>query len=43
MAVEDPVLARHLWETTGLSDVMRDVQLGSLQAVGLNPNIRLYR
>ncbi|KAJ9539699.1 hypothetical protein OSB04_026205 [Centaurea solstitialis] len=42
IAVNDPVLADMLWES-GLSKLLSDLTIRGKVAVGLNPNIRLYR
>eukprot|EP00884_Botryococcus_braunii_P015642 jgi/Botrbrau1/2761/Bobra.0164s0039.2 len=42
-AVASAHLAKHLWEATGLSHIMKDICIGSRHAVGLNPNLRFYR
>ncbi|XP_023754785.1 uncharacterized protein LOC111903241 [Lactuca sativa] len=42
IAVNDPVLADTLWES-GLSKHFSDITIRGKAAVGLNPNIRLYR
>ncbi|KAL8247989.1 hypothetical protein R6Q59_009205 [Mikania micrantha] len=42
IAVNDPVLADTLWES-GLSKLLSDLTIRGKVAVGLNPNIRLYR
>ncbi|KAL3162987.1 hypothetical protein ABBQ32_009419 [Trebouxia sp. C0010 RCD-2024] len=43
-AFQDEAFAEHLWQRSGLADVFCSIDLGSNQtAVGLNPNIRLYR
>lgn len=40
---QDAALAQQLWTGTGLEDVLDGVRLGGRRAVGLNPNIRVYR
>ncbi|KAL4457534.1 hypothetical protein ABPG75_012399 [Micractinium tetrahymenae] len=40
---QDPALADHLWQATGLAQVVGDLQDEEGVAVGLNPNIRIYR
>ncbi|KAJ0705475.1 putative prolyl 4-hydroxylase, alpha subunit [Helianthus annuus] len=42
IAVNDPFLADTLWES-GLSKLFSDITIRGKVAVGLNPNIRLYR
>ncbi|KAI3800136.1 hypothetical protein L1987_35446 [Smallanthus sonchifolius] len=42
IAVNDPVLAYTLWES-GLNKLLSDITIRRKVAVGLNPNIRLYR
>ncbi|GJR45575.1 2-oxoglutarate (2OG) and Fe(II)-dependent oxygenase superfamily protein [Tanacetum coccineum] len=42
IAVDDPVLADTLWNS-GLSNLFTDLTIRGRVAVGLNPNIRLYR
>ncbi|KVI10143.1 uncharacterized protein LOC112512381 [Cynara cardunculus var. scolymus] len=42
IAVNDPVLADTLWES-GLGKLLSDLTIRGKVAVGLNPNIRLYR
>ncbi|PWA96215.1 2-oxoglutarate (2OG) and Fe(II)-dependent oxygenase superfamily protein [Artemisia annua] len=42
IAVDDPVLADMLWES-GLNKLFTDLTIRGRVAVGLNPNIRLYR
>uniref|UniRef100_A0A7N0SWA8 Fe2OG dioxygenase domain-containing protein n=1 Tax=Kalanchoe fedtschenkoi TaxID=63787 RepID=A0A7N0SWA8_KALFE len=42
IAVNDPDLADTLWQS-GLSKVFMDIKIRRKVAVGLNPNIRLYR
>ncbi len=41
--VQDPELAGRLWEATGLKQICVRLGRGGQRAVGLNPNIRLYR
>lgn len=44
MAFHDEAYANQLWQMSGLADVFRQMsQGGSQTAVGLNPNIRLYK
>ncbi|KAM7266365.1 hypothetical protein ACFE04_004262 [Oxalis oulophora] len=42
IAVDDPALAQSLWDS-GLSSLFDDISIRGRVAVGLNPNIRLYR
>lgn len=42
ICVEDPVLAETLWQS-GLKKLFSDIKVRGKAAVGLNPNIRLYR
>lgn len=42
-AIQSTELAGHLWKATGLSEVMKKARIGDMHAVGLNPNLRLYR
>lgn len=42
IAVNDPVLADTIWES-GLGKLLSDLTIRGKVAVGLNPNIRLYR
>ncbi|KAK9060916.1 hypothetical protein SSX86_018096 [Deinandra increscens subsp. villosa] len=42
IAINDPVLADTLWES-GLNKLFSDIAIRGKVAVGLNPNIRLYR
>lgn len=42
LADYNPVLAEMLWQS-GISELFRDIIVGGKVAVGLNPNIRLYR
>ncbi|ESW15352.1 hypothetical protein PHAVU_007G065700 [Phaseolus vulgaris] len=42
ISVDDPVLADTIWES-GLSKLFSDIKIRGKVAVGLNPNIRLYR
>eukprot|EP00891_Asterochloris_glomerata_P004369 jgi/Astpho2/4369/Aster-08066 len=43
ISVQDEALAQQLWSCTGLQEVFADVDLEGWQAVGLNPNIRVYK
>ncbi|XP_073525397.1 uncharacterized protein [Phyllobates terribilis] len=42
ISVTDPVLAQTIWES-GLSTLFNDIKIRGRPAIGLNPNIRLYR
>ncbi|KAK7280017.1 hypothetical protein RJT34_25079 [Clitoria ternatea] len=42
ISVNDPVLADTVWES-GLNKLVSDIKIRGKVAVGLNPNIRLYR
>ena len=42
ISVNDPVLADTIWNS-GLSKLFSDIKIRREVAVGLNPNIRLYR
>lgn len=42
VSVNDPVLANTIWES-GLNKIFSDFKIQGKVAVGLNPNIRLYR
>ncbi|KAF5731118.1 2-oxoglutarate and Fe(II)-dependent oxygenase superfamily protein isoform 1 [Tripterygium wilfordii] len=42
ISVSDPVLASAIWES-GLDKLFSDIKIRGKVAVGLNPNIRLYR
>ncbi|XP_054783656.1 uncharacterized protein LOC129290747 [Prosopis cineraria] len=42
ISVHDPVLAATIWES-GLCKIFSDIRIRGKVAVGLNPNIRLYR
>jgi hypothetical protein len=42
ISVNDPVLADSIWDS-GLSKLFSDIKIRGKSAVGLNPNIRLYR
>ncbi|XP_059451719.1 uncharacterized protein LOC132182479 [Corylus avellana] len=42
ISVNDPVLAETIWES-GLHKLFSDIKIRGKVAVGLNPNIRLYR
>lgn len=42
IAVNNPVLADAIWES-GLKQLFADIKIRGKSAVGLNPNIRLYR
>ncbi len=44
IAFQDDAFAKHLWQMSGLADVFKHMDLDDGQAaVGLNPNIRLYK
>lgn len=43
IAFQDEAFAKHLWQMSGLADVFRQMDLDNQIAVGLNPNIRLYK
>nr|XP_043631857.1 uncharacterized protein LOC122603259 [Erigeron canadensis] len=43
IAVNDPVLSDVLWESGGLSNLFAQLTIRGKVAIGLNPNIRLYR
>lgn len=44
IAFQNEAFAEHLWQRSGLADIFHSIDVGSNQtAVGLNPNIRLYR
>ncbi|XP_073000739.1 uncharacterized protein [Typha latifolia] len=42
ISVADPILAERIWDA-GLKRIFEDIKLPGKVAVGLNPNIRLYR
>lgn len=42
ISVDDPALAETLWQS-GLKKLFSDIKVRGKVAVGLNPNIRLYR
>ena len=42
LADHNPFLAEMLWQS-GMSELFRDIVVGGKVAVGLNPNIRLYK
>ncbi|XP_072963140.1 uncharacterized protein [Typha angustifolia] len=42
ISVADPILAERIWDA-GLKGIFEDIKLPGKVAVGLNPNIRLYR
>jgi hypothetical protein len=42
ISVNDPVLADSIWDS-GLNKLFSDIRIRGKAAVGLNPNIRLYR
>lgn len=43
-ALQDAAFAEHLWERSGLAVMFNSIDTGSTQtAMGLNPNIRLYK
>jgi hypothetical protein len=43
MSVNDADLAQQLWQRTGLQTLFAGMTLDGARAVGLNPNIRMYR
>lgn len=43
ISLQDAQLARQLWQASGLQAVFQGITVEGMQAVGLNPNIRLYR
>ncbi len=43
IAFQDEAFAKHLWQMCGLADVFRQMDLDNQSAIGLNPNIRLYK
>lgn len=44
IAFQDAEFAKHLWQMSSLSDIFKQIDLEDGQhAVGLNPNIRLYK
>ena len=44
LACQDAAFAKHLWQMSGLEAICEQMDLGNGQhAVGLNPNIRLYK
>jgi len=43
IAFQDEAFAKHLWQMSGLADVFRQMDLDNQTAIGLNPNIRLYK
>jgi hypothetical protein len=43
ISVEDPALAHHLWESTGLQEAMQGMKIDFESPCGLNKNIRIYR
>ncbi|KAL0056244.1 hypothetical protein WJX82_009206 [Trebouxia sp. C0006] len=43
IAFQDEAFAKHLWQMSGLADVFRQMDLDTQTAIGLNPNIRLYK
>lgn len=43
MAVQNAELAEALWQRTGLRRLFEGQEVDGLHAVGLNPNLRLYR
>lgn len=43
IAFQDETFPKHLWQMSGLADVFRQMDLDTQIAVGLNPNIRLYK
>lgn len=43
IAVEDAQFAAQLWQKCGLSDVAEELSFEGCAAVGLNPNLRVYR
>ncbi|KAL0031831.1 hypothetical protein WJX79_010107 [Trebouxia sp. C0005] len=43
VAFQDEAFAKHLWQMSGLADVFRQMDLDNQTAIGVNPNIRLYK
>lgn len=44
IAFQDKAFADQLWKKSGLADIFSNIEIGNNQkAVGLNPNIRLYK
>ena len=44
VAFQDTAFAEQLWRKSGLADIFSNIPIGNNQkAVGLNPNIRLYK
>lgn len=43
LQIQDPVFSERLWRASSLREVFEGVQVEGQAAVGLNPNIRLYR
>lgn len=43
IAFQDDAFATHLWQMSGLAEVFEQMDISGQTAVGLNPNIRLYR
>ena len=43
ISVQDEALAQQLWSCTGLREIFADVDIDGWKAVGLNPNIRVYK
>lgn len=43
IAVEDAQFASQLWQKCGLTDVAEGLSFEGCAAVGLNPNLRIYR
>ena len=43
IAVDNTEFAAQLWEATGLQQIFNESIQGGHKALGLNPNLRLYR